>query len=167
MPSPEITAAVLRADRRIGAATRARVAGIEGGPEVARLVANATGPAFQLLVGALLVSPGSRATGLRALAAGGLAAGIARAARDGIGRPRPGSRNDGGFPSRHAASATAIALVIVRDKPLLGTLALVAAGAGLAARVASADHEPLDIAAGAGLGAVVARFTRRRRRRRT
>ena len=52
-------------------------------------------------------------------------------------------------------------------RPVLGGLALITAAAGLAARVASADHDPLDIAAGAGLGAVVARVMRRRRRRRS
>ena len=57
--------------------------------------------------------------------------------------------------------------VVARDRPVLGGLALITAAAGLAARVASADHDPLDIAAGAGLGGVVARVMRRRRRRRS
>lgn len=167
MPAPEIASAVVRVDRRMGAAARSRVARTPGGPEAARLLADATAPAFQLLVGALIVLPGSRATGLRALAAGGVAATVARVARETIDRPRPGTRDDGGFPSRHASTATAIALVVARDKPLLGALALMTAAVGLTARVASADHEPLDIAAGAGLGAVVARVMRRRRRRRS
>lgn len=167
MASPDITSAVIRVDRRVGVFARQRVGAVRGGPEVARLVADATAPAFQLLVGALIVLPGSRATGLRALAAGGTAATIARVARESIDRPRPGDRADGGFPSRHASTATAIALVVARDRPVLGGLALITAAAGLAARVASADHDPLDIAAGVGLGAVVARLTRRRRRRRS
>jgi undecaprenyl-diphosphatase len=167
MPSTDLTSAVVRADRRVGALARQRVGAVRGGPEVARLVADATAPAFQVLVGLLIVLPGSRITGLRALAAGGAAATIARVARESIDRPRPGARADGGFPSRHASTATAIALVVARDRPVIGGLALVTAAAGLAARVASADHDPLDIAAGAGLGAVVARVMRRRRRRRS
>ena len=167
MASPDITSALIRADRRAGALARTRVGAMRGGPEVARLVADATAPAFQVLVGALIVLPGSRTTGLRALAAGGTAATIARLARETIDRPRPGARADGGFPSRHASTATAIALVVARDRPVLGGLALITAAAGLAARVASADHDPLDIAAGAGLGGVVARVMRRRRRRRS
>ena len=167
MPAPDLTSAVIRVDRRVGALARERVRALPGGPEVARVVADATAPAFHLLVGALIVLPGSRTTGLRALAAGGAAATIARVARESIDRPRPGDRADGGFPSRHASTATAIALVVARDRPLIGVLALITAAAGLAARVASADHEPLDIAAGAGLGAAVARVMRRRRRRRS
>ena len=167
MPTPDVTSAVIRADRRVGALARDRVHAVPGGPEAARVIADATAPAFQLLVGALIVLPGSRVTGLRALAAGGAAATIARVARESIDRPRPGARTDGGFPSRHASSATAIALVVARDRPLLGAVALVTAAAGLAARVASADHEPLDIAAGAVLGTAVARLMRRRRRRRS
>ncbi len=167
MPSQEIASTVLRVDRRVGRIARGRVARVPGGPEGARLLADATAPAFQLLVGALVVLPGSRATGLRALAVGGTAAMVARALREGIGRERPGARDDGGFPSRHATTATAIALVVARDRPVLGTAALLAAAAGLAARVASADHEPLDIVAGAALGATVARLMRRRRRRRS
>lgn len=167
MAAPEIASTVLRADRRAGDLARRRVAAVPGGPEAARLVADATAPAFQLLVGALIVLPGTRRTGLRALLAGGTAALIARVVRDGLGRPRPGARSEGGLPSRHAATATAIAMTVARDRPLLGAVTLVAAGAGLAARVASADHEPLDIAAGAGLGAAVARIMRRRRRRRS
>ncbi|MFM8828800.1 MAG: phosphatase PAP2 family protein [Actinomycetota bacterium] len=75
-------------------------------------------------------------------------------------------RNEGGFPSRHAASSTAIALVVARQRPVLGAAAILGAVAGLAARVAAADHDPLDVVAGAGLGAAVARITRRRRWRR-
>ena len=92
MASPDITSALIRADRRAGALARTRVGAMRGGPEVARLVADATAPAFQVLVGALIVLPGSRTTGLRALAAGGTAATIARLARETIDRPRPGAR---------------------------------------------------------------------------
>ncbi len=167
MTSSEITTAVLRIDRHLGNAARARVRAVQGGPEVARFIADVTAPAFQLLVGMLVVVPESRRIGLRALAVGGVTAGIARVTRDGFARPRPGVRTDGGFPSRHAATATAIALTIARDKPLLGAVAMMTASAGLIARVASADHDPLDIVVGAGLGAVVGRIMRRRRPRRS
>jgi membrane-associated phospholipid phosphatase len=166
MSSPEMTSVILAADRRAGSAVRGRVAAVPGGHEYARLAADALAPAFQGLVLALIVLPGARAVGIRAGIAGATAGLMARIARDAIDRPRPGGRAEGGFPSRHAASSTAIALVIARDRPLLGTAALASAALGLTARVGAADHDPLDIAAGAGVGAAVARVMRRRRRRR-
>jgi hypothetical protein len=95
MPSTDLTSAVVRADRRVGALARQRVGAVRGGPEVARLVADATAPAFQVLVGLLIVLPGSRITGLRALAAdpeavrqlrvrAGAVDGFARAERAGL-----------------------------------------------------------------------------------
>jgi len=166
MSTPEMTSVILAADRRAGSAVRGRVAAVPGGHEYARLAADAMAPAFQGLVLALIVLPGARTVGIRAAIAGAAAGFVARVARDAIDRPRPGTRADGGFPSRHAASSTAIALVIARDKPLLGAAAVASAGVGLIARVGAADHDPLDIAAGAGVGATVARIMRRRRRRR-
>ena len=139
------------------------VAGVPGGHEYARLTADIMAPAFQGLVLALVVLPGSRMLGVRAAVAGTVAGLAAKVARDAIDRPRPGPRGEGGFPSRHAASSTAIALVVARERPILGAAALAGAAAGLAARVAAADHDPLDVVAGAGLGAAVARITRRRR----
>lgn len=166
MPAPEATSVVLAADRRAGRMVRARVAAVPGGHETARLAADTLAPAFQLLALGLALMPGSRMVGLRAALAGALAGFLARVARDAIGRPRPGDRDEGGFPSRHAASSAAITVVIVRERPLIGAAASVLAATGLIARVAAADHEPLDIVAGAGLGAAVGRLTRRRRRRR-
>jgi membrane-associated phospholipid phosphatase len=166
MSSPEVTSAILAADRRTGALLRDRVASVPGGHEYARLAADVMAPAFQGLVLALIVLPGSRVLGVRAGAAGAMAGLLARVARDAIDRPRPGTRTEGGFPSRHAASATAITLVVAREKRVLGALAMALSSAGLVARVGAADHEPLDVAAGAGVGAVVARIMRRRRRRR-
>ncbi len=163
VPSARATSAILAADRRAGDALRARARAVPGGHEYARLAADAMAPGFQALVVALLVLPGSRALGLRAAIAAVAAGAAAKAARDAIDRPRPGTRADGGLPSRHAASATAIALVISRERPVLGAVAQMAAIAGFAARVAAADHDPLDVVAGAGVGATVARVMRRRR----
>ena len=167
MASPEFTSVILAADRRAGSHLRSRVQAVHGGHESARLAADTMAPAFQALALGLLLMPGSRMLGARAAVAGAAAGLLARVARDAIGRPRPGARAEGGFPSRHAASAAAIALVVSRERPVLGAAAMLLAATGLAARVAAADHEPLDIVAGAGLGAAVARITRRRRRRRT
>ncbi|MBU6363951.1 MAG: phosphatase PAP2 family protein [Acidobacteria bacterium] len=166
MSSPELTSAILAVDRRAGGQVRSIVASVPGGHEYARLTADIMAPAFQVLVVGLIVMPGSRMVGVRAALAGTAAGLGAKVARDAIDRPRPGPRGEGGFPSRHAASSTAIALSVARERPLLGAAALIGAVAGLAARVAAADHDPLDVVAGAGLGAAVARITRRRRWRR-
>ena len=135
------------------------------GTVAASAAADAMAPIFQGLVAVLVMSPGTRSTGVRAAIAGGVAAGIACVARDAMRRGRPGPRSDGGLPSRHAAAATAISVTIARDRPVLGALAALATAAGLIARVASADHDPLDIITGIGLGWAVAGATRRRRRR--
>lgn len=160
-----MTSAILAADRRAGIALRERVAAIPGGHEYARLAADTMAPAFQGLVLFLVLLPGARGLGLRAALAGAVAGTVARMARDSIDRPRPGTRREGGFPSRHAASSTAIAMVIAHDKPLLGAVAVASALLGLVARIGAADHEPLDVIAGAGVGAGVARIMRRRRQR--
>lgn len=167
MSSPEIASAVLAADRRAGREVRDRVRALPAGHESARLAADAMAPAFQALVLSLLLLPGSRLLAVRAAAAGAAAGLVARVARDAIDRPRPGGRTEGGFPSRHAASSTAIAMVVARQRPVLGAVARMMAVTGMAARVAAADHDPLDVVAGAGLGAAVARVMRRRGRRRS
>ena len=167
MSSPEIASAVLAADRRAGREVRDRVRALPAGHESARLAADAMAPAFQALVLSLLLLPGSRMLAVRAAAAGAAAGLVARVARDAIDRPRPGHRAEGGFPSRHAASSTAIASVVARERPVLGAVARLMAAMGMAARVAAADHDPLDVVAGAGLGAAVARVMRRRPRRRS
>ena len=123
-----------------------------GGPFAAAALSGALAPAFRLLVAAMIVSRPGRRAGVEALAAALGAAGAARIIRDAVGRPRPGPRTDGGMPSRHAAAATAIARAVGRHHPGLAPLLVVAAGAGLAARVASAEHDPADIAAGVALG---------------
>ena len=139
-------------DRRAGAAVRAIVARAPGGSRAARIAASGLSPAFHLLVAAMIVNRPSRRVGLEAGAAGVGAALTALLLRDRLGRPRPGSRPDGGLPSRHAAAATAIGRAVARRHPAAGSVVLSAALVGLAARVATAEHDPADIVAGAALG---------------
>lgn len=113
-------------------------------------------PAFRIVVALMIADRRTRPAGLRALAAGGGAALAARALRDRLDRPRPGGRAEGGFPSRHAAAACAIAATAGRAHPRLHAALAAAAGAGSLARVAAAEHEPADILAGAALGLVTA-----------
>ena len=80
-----------RADRRAGRALRAATATRPGLERPLTLTARGLSPAFRLAVAALIAAPGTRATGLRALAAGVVAAMLARALRDAIGRRRPGA----------------------------------------------------------------------------
>ena len=64
------------------------------------------------------------------------------------------------FPSRHVASATAMALVTRPAAPGLARLmGLLAAGLGLS-RIRAGLHYPSDVAAGAVLGAIVGRLLR-------
>lgn len=123
---------------------------------MAGAVAAAMSPAFRLTVAALIVRRSSRRTGLEALAAGVGAAVAARLLRDRLGRRRPGDRLEGGFPSRHAAAAAAIAGSVARRDRRVGGALAIAAGIGGAARVATAEHDPGDIAAGIALGVATA-----------
>ena len=140
-------------DRRLGELIRdhASRAGVDG---LGRAAASTLSPAFRVLVAVWLTRRATRVTGGVALGASITAALAARRLRDRIGRPRPGGRSEGGLPSRHAAAATAIARTAWRHRrggPLVGS----AAGVGLLGRVVSGDHDPLDILAGAALGAIV------------
>lgn len=139
-------------DRRAGAAVRATVARAPGGPRAARIAASGLSPGFRLLVAAMIAGRSSRRVGLEAGAAGVGAALAALLLRDLLGRPRPGSRQDGGFPSRHSAAAAAIGRAVARRHPSAGAVVLCAAAVGMAARVATAEHDPADILAGAALG---------------
>jgi undecaprenyl-diphosphatase len=154
-------AALTRLDRRLGAAVRRAAGTLPGGPSAARIAAGTLSPAFRALVAVLIVLRPTRRAGLEALAAGVAAALVARALRDRLGRPRPGARAEGGFPSRHAAAATAIAATAGRGRPGLGRALRGAAAVGLAGRVAAAEHEPADIAAGAAIGLAAARAVER------
>lgn len=141
-----------RIDRRAGAGVRHAVAGLPGGRAAAAVAARALSPGFRVVVAVMIARAGSRRAGLEALAAGVAAATAARLLRDRLARRRPGARADGGFPSRHAAAAVAICGAAARRHPGLGRALAAAAVVGLAARVASAQHDPADIAAGAALG---------------
>jgi membrane-associated phospholipid phosphatase len=145
-----------RLDRRAGAWVRARLSRRPRADRTARLAATALGPAFRALIVVLLSRPGGRRDGIEALASATLAAGLARALRDRIGRPRPGPRTEGGMPSRHAAAAVAIATSVGRRRPAAGRALAGAAALGLLGRVASGDHDPADILAGGALGRVAA-----------
>ena len=150
-----------RMDRDAGVALRAAVAAMPGGRRAAAAAAGTLSPAFRVLVALMIARAPSRRTGLEALAAGVGAAMAARLLRDRLGRRRPGPRDDGGFPSRHAAAAAAIAAAAGRRDRSLGRALALAAAVGLTARVASADHDPADIAAGVGVGLLTARALER------
>lgn len=115
---------------------------------------------FRGVVALLIILPRDRRTGVRAGIAGTVAALVAGRLRRVVGRPRPDDDTPG-FPSRHAASATAIVATVSRTRPGLGALLGAAAVTGLAGRVTSGRHDPADIVSGAILGAVSADVVRR------
>lgn len=63
---------------------------------------------------------------------------------------------DASFPSDHATAAFAIATAVMLRNRILGGLALIAAAVLGVSRVVIGVHYPLDVAAGAALGAGVA-----------
>ena len=142
-------------DRRLGKRLRLSIDGMRLAP-VASAAAVTIGPAFRGLVAAWLLRGTHRRLGIESAVAATTAAQIARLLRDRIGRTRPGPRTDGGFPSRHAAAAIAIASSARRHDHHGRTLGAVAA-IGLLGRVANGSHEPLDIVAGGTLGHFVER----------
>lgn len=148
--------ALLRLDRRLGAALRRATAEAPGAAAAAGALAHTMSPAFRLAVAAMIAAPATRRAGVRALVAGAGASLAARALRDRLGRPRPGARADGGFPSRHAAAAGGIAAAAGRAHPAIGAGLAAAGAAGLVARVAVAEHEPADVVAGLALGLAAA-----------
>jgi membrane-associated phospholipid phosphatase len=143
-------------DRRLGEALRRGAASVPGGTKAGRIVSGAMEPAFEALVAGMLVRSDARRSGVHALIGAAAASATARLVRDAIGRPRPGTRRDGGFPSRHAAAAVAIARTAGRRHRSLRPWLVGATVAGLIARVVAAEHDPADIAAGAFLGWSVA-----------
>lgn len=147
-------------DRRAGRLVRRACARVPGGPAAARGTAGAMSPLFRLIVAAALVTPRHRRAGAEALASGVAAALVARRLRDALGRRRPGDREEGGFPSRHAAAGAAISCAATRANPAAGRVLALLAAAGMLARVADAQHEPADILAGAALGAACDRAVR-------
>lgn len=150
-----------RLDRRLGAAARAAAARHPRGAAGLAVAAETLSPGFRLAVALLCARRATRRDGAVALASGVAAALLAKAARDRIGRRRPGPRDEGGFPSRHAAAAAAIATAVAGGDRRLGAVMGAAAFAGLTGRVTHGHHEPADIAAGALLGAATGRAVRR------
>lgn len=148
-------------DRWLGQRVRDGLAALPGGTRASRVTSESLAPAFQALVAGLLTRPQARRAGLEALLAGAAASTVARLARDAIARPRPGTRSEGGFPSRHAAAAVAIAGAATRRHPRLRPWLVAATVAGLAGRVATGQHDPSDVAAGALLGWSVDRLVGR------
>jgi undecaprenyl-diphosphatase len=142
-------------DRAAGHRVRAMVGDSPRLADAAKMAAAGMAPAFQLLVGVMIGRRGSRGTGLVALASAAAASLLALALRERLGRPRPGPRPEGGMPSRHSATAAAIATAIATRRSLLGIPAWAGLIVGGWARVVSGDHEPGDIAAGALLGMAV------------
>jgi undecaprenyl-diphosphatase len=151
---------LLQLDRRLGRAVRRLVGAVPAGPSWARAVARVMSPAFRVAVAVMILRRRTRATGLRCLVAGMGAGMSARMLRDRLGRPRPGDRTDGGLPSRHAAASAAIARAAAAGAPRAGRALAVGAVVGMAARVAAAEHDPADIAAGAALGLASAEVVR-------
>lgn len=157
------------------AVTREVNAIVRRSPTATRLVsASATGLAgFEIACMLLLALTGRWKAAARMLLAVatvyGFVEGVGRVWR----RQRPFARWTGveelveheahrSFPSRHVASAVAMASLGGEASPALGSLmALAAAGLG-AARVAAGVHYPSDAAAGAFLGVLVGRLFRGR-----
>lgn len=144
------------ADRRLGRAVREHVGRRPQVERAARASSSLLAPVFELLIVALVAERSTRGTGLRAGASAVVGAAGAKALRDMIGRPRPGTRSEGGFPSRHAAAASAIARSVGYANRRAGRLVSVAAALGLIGRVVSADHDPADILAGVIVGRTAA-----------
>ncbi len=144
-----VTRAAAELDRRAGVRLRGDRA---SDARAAALAARSLAPVFRLAVTGMVALPATRRPGAEALASGVLAAAAARLLRDRLGRPRPGCRPEGGFPSRHAAAAVAIARAAARADRRLGAGLGVLAGVGLVGRVLVGEHEPADIGAGAALG---------------
>ncbi|CAM3274093.1 phosphatase PAP2 family protein [Paracoccus nototheniae] len=125
------------------------------------------------LGGALTGRPALAATGLRMLAAHGLANGIKRLIKNRVRRTRPhvmiekhryrreaDEGHDGdetSFPSGHTAGAVAVAAVLGHDRPDLALPAYGVAALVSGVQVPRAAHYPVDVAAGAVLGYLAAR----------
>ena len=151
-------------DRRIGDRMRDAVAGRAVLAPALALAAHALGPVFRGVVGVLIVIPRERRVGLRAGTAAAAAALAAGGLRQVVGRSRPDGSEEPGFPSRHAAAATAIVATVRRTRPGLGAVLAAAAALGLAGRVTEGRHDPADIMSGVLLGGAVSAAVRRAER---
>ncbi|MFN8124272.1 MAG: phosphatase PAP2 family protein [Thermoleophilia bacterium] len=148
-------------DRALGTAAREAAARRPAAAAALAAAAETLSPAFRLVVAVLCARRATRREGAVALASGVAAALLARAARDRIGRRRPGPRDEGGFPSRHAAAACAITTAVAGGDRRLGAVMGTAAAVGLTGRVTHGHHEPADIAAGAVVGVATGLAVRR------
>ncbi len=145
--------------------------GVEDGISAYAAVSEAL---FLLLLAVLFVAVWGRMRSLarRAAVAAGASAGIAlligQLLSHVVDRPRPFVAHpglvhlfaphaaDASFPSDHATAAFAIATAILLRNRMWGLLTLAAAIALAASRVVIGVHYPLDVLAGAALGAAVA-----------
>lgn len=131
------------------------------------------------VIAAGLVSGDGRLTrtGLRMLAAHGLATTVKALMKHNIDRarpylfasreahrPTPGERDEGphnSFPSGHTAGAVAVARAVAREYPQAALPAYAGAGAIAAIQIPRGNHFPIDVVVGAAIGwaaeAVVAR----------
>jgi undecaprenyl-diphosphatase len=150
-----------RLDRRLGAHLRDRVAGRGRTARALAVAADAMSPLYRLVVLVLILWRPTRVRGVRALVAAVAAALIARRMRDDIARARPGARVEGGLPSRHAASAVAIAGIVAERRRGLRLPMAVITAIGLMGRISTGEHDPADVVTGALLGGVVARIVAR------
>jgi membrane-associated phospholipid phosphatase len=144
-----------RFDRRAGDTLRLQVGRSAIALRVATVAARVMSPGFRALVALLIANRATRAAGLRALVASASAALIARVLRDRLARRRPGPRLEAGFPSRHSAAAAAIACAVAPASAPAGRALAGLAAVGMAARVATAEHEPADVVVGAILGGAI------------
>lgn len=167
--SPERRRSALRgAIRRAAAADRAAGrsarAWADRHPRVATTATGASGglgPTFRAGLVVAIALPRSRAAGIQAALAAEVAARLAGVLRARIGRRRPGARADAALPSRHAASASAIATIAMAHRPAPGALVAIAASLGMTGRVVAREHDPADIAAGIAVGVGSALVVRR------
>jgi membrane-associated phospholipid phosphatase len=122
---------------------------------------------FASLVAAVFLAGGRRGAraAVAALAAAALALAAGQVLAHLVNEPRPYAAHphlvhaliarsaDSSFPSDHATAAFAIAAAIWLRMRVVGAVALVLAAALAVGRVAVGVHYPLDVAAGAALGA--------------
>lgn len=159
------TTTLERYDRELGDAVRDSVGARRRLAELFAIAAEVMSPAYRVLVLSLILWRPTRARGVQALAGAVVAALIAKRLRDEIARPRPGTRTEGGLPSRHAAAAVAIAVILAERRKGLGLPMAVVTAIGLMGRITTGDHDPADIISGALLGGTVARLVLRVSRR--